>query len=175
MNYKGLSRQSNPGNEVFFILDTLPFLRFGVIMWLDSEFEGRVCPSFRLLHIILPALLSNSMFFLSTVAFFSSCHHCQISSLASLYCTLTTLFFHFVYLSITYLSWWHWNLQCATVFILLKHLSLQIFITMSVGLVQGFWFLKHHKYWTTAKTGLRHPESRCSCSRKSRGRYCVSS
>lgn len=41
-------------------------------------------------------------------------------------------------------------------FFFLKLLYLPILLQRVVGLIQGFWFLKHDKYWTMIKTLLEY-------------------
>lgn len=54
-------------------------------------------------------------------------------------------------------SRWHWKMQCATQDIFLSSSFTCKYTPPRVGLVQGFWFLMHHKHGTIARTCLRNP------------------
>lgn len=55
----------------------------------------------------------------------------------------------------TYSSWCHCELQCVTEYTL--QYTCKYSLQHVVNLVQGFWPLTHHKYWTTTETHLSYP------------------
>lgn len=136
MDHGGLLRRSSPGSEPVFILYILLLLIARVVVWLSSLLGCGV------LHTILPTLVGSDMFLhqpqpslipVTTPVPPLSTQHALIHS--SIFPT-SPPHTHFRHSGIGSLSVLHYHCN---------------------ELVQGFWFLTHHHYWTIPKTLLGYP------------------
>lgn len=119
-------------------------------------FRAESCVSTTLQHTIPSVLLSKDMspHPPQLPSYLHRCY-CRVSSSIS---TEHSPICSSIFLASTLLicsSWWHWKLHCVTQYIFAQT-ALHENIHCQVGLVQGFWILKHHKYGTITKTSLRY-------------------
>lgn len=153
------------------ISEILLLLKVRVILPLGSEFGARACVSSGLLHTSLPALLHNDMFLCPLQPCRRQTRRGGISSSASLHSEPAALFSHLSYLSIAHSSI-KVTLQTAVghqvhIYICPNSFPCKYLLQWVITLVHGFWFLKHHQYWTIAETHLG-----CTAATRSSGWSC---